>query len=293
MTRCAGLVVAGVALLGSGSLSIPSQDDTLRVMSFNVRLGVVNDGDDSWVHRKDLLVKTVRGFGPDVLGTQEAYDFQATYLLKELNGYAHVGWPRSQDPRDGEQCAILYREDRFEKRNAGQFALSETPDVPGSMGWDAAYARIVTWVRLRDRRTDAELLFVNTHFDNRGERARLESARLLRARLRELAPEGAWIVTGDFNSPEGGPPYEALVSAPGADGNALVVVDSFRATHPVRGDDEGTLNGFSGERSGDRIDWILHSTLFEAISAEIDHTEDEGRFPSDHFPVNAVLRWRD
>ena len=71
----------------------------------------------------------------------------------------------------------------------------------------------------------------------------------------------------------------------------MSVVDSFRAVHPGKGDDEGTFNGFQGRRSGPRIDWVLHGSAFETVSAAIDRTEENGRNPSDHFPVTAVLRW--
>src|SRR6059058_6207482 len=49
--------------------SIAARD--LRVMSFNLRCPTVFDGVNYWSFRKELLVQTIRGFGPDVLGTQE------------------------------------------------------------------------------------------------------------------------------------------------------------------------------------------------------------------------------
>jgi endonuclease/exonuclease/phosphatase family metal-dependent hydrolase len=70
------------------------------------------------------------------------------------------------------------------------------------------------------------------------------------------------------------------------------VTDAYRAAHPRRVDAEGTYHGFRGEVSGARIDWILHSTHFETVSSTIDRTEEGGRWPSDHFPVSAVLRWK-
>ena len=280
----AGGVLAIWALCGGAG----EGDDELRVMSFNVRLGVADDGDNSWQQRKELLAKTARDFDPDLLGTQETYDFQAAYLLEHLPGRAYVGWPRQPDSSDGEECGILYRTSRFEKRDEGQFWLSDTPDVPGSKSWDSSLPRIVTWVELRDkRRPERRLVFLNTHFDHRGQEARLESARLLRKRLEGL--NAVWIMTGDFNCAEASPPYVALVG----EGVGLTVVDSYRAAHPVREDDEGTGNRFTGRRSGGRIDWILHSPGLETVSAAIDRSEEKGRFPSDHFPVTAVLRWSD
>jgi endonuclease/exonuclease/phosphatase family metal-dependent hydrolase len=263
--------------------------DTLRVMAFNVRLGVADDGEDSWEHRKALVARTVQDFDPDLLGTQETWRFQADYLLEQLPGRAYVGWPRQPgNEEDGEECAILYREARFERLDAGQFWLSETPDVPASRSWDSSLPRIVTWVRLRDRRRPgAEVVFVNTHFDHRGAEARRESARLVRARLEEMAPRGAWILAGDFNAGEDSAPYEVLVG----ERATLKVVDSYRVVHPQRREGEGTFNGFRGRRSGPRIDWVLHGAAFETLAAAIDRTEEDGRYPSDHFPVTAVLRW--
>jgi endonuclease/exonuclease/phosphatase family metal-dependent hydrolase len=276
----AGGVLALCLLLGAAG----EGDVDLRVMSFNVRLGVADDGEDSWSNRKELLARTARAFDPDLLGTQETYDFQAVYLLEQLPGREYVGWPRQPDSPDGEECGILYRASRFEKLDAGQFWLSETPDVPASKSWDSSLPRIVTWVELKDkRRPGAALVYFNTHFDHRGHEARLQSSRLLRRRLGQ--EKGPWIVTGDFNTAEASPPYVALV------GEGQAVVDSYRAAHPERRDDEGTANRFTGRRSGGRIDWILHSPGFRTVSATIDRSQENGRLPSDHFPVTAVLRW--
>jgi endonuclease/exonuclease/phosphatase family metal-dependent hydrolase len=281
-----GLVVVGLLSALGGPL-LAQDADELRVMSFNVRLGVADDGANSWENRKSLLLRTVQEFDPDLLGTQEPWDFQVEYLLEQLPGLTYVGWPRQPDSENSEQCALFYRSARFEKRDSGQFWLSETPGVPGSKGWDAAYLRVVTWVELRDRRRpETRLFFFNTHFDNRGAEARLQSARMLSERLRELKPSDAWVVTGDFNCGENSPPYRELVGAEG-----LAVVDSYRAAHPTREEEEGTGHAFSGARSGPRIDWILHSTHFTTASASIDRRQEAGRFPSDHFPVTAVLRW--
>ncbi len=59
--------------------------------------------------------------------------------------------------RNGEQAGeftpIFYRRDRFELLTHDTFWLSEHPEEPGSMGWDAACPRTVTWAKFRDRLT--------------------------------------------------------------------------------------------------------------------------------------------
>ena len=57
----------------------PTQN-TVRVMSFNIRYGAANDGANHWDQRKPLVVKAIQSFRPDILGTQETLDFQAEFL---------------------------------------------------------------------------------------------------------------------------------------------------------------------------------------------------------------------
>lgn len=187
--------------------------------------------------------------------------------------------------------AVYYREARFEKLAGGHFWLSDAPDKVGSKGWDAALPRMATWLKLKDRAAPkaAPLLWLNTHFDHKGKQARLESAKLLRKKIAELGDGCRLIVTGDFNSAEASEPYKALFGE--VDGKPSPVVDSFRTMHPKAGPKEGTSTPFkAGPNAGGRIDWIGVSRDWEVRTAGIDYTSRDGRTPSDHFPVFAVLR---
>lgn len=255
----------------------------LRVMSFNIRLGVAKDGDNHWDKRQELVAHTIKQFNPDLLGTQETWHFQADYLKKQLPDYGYVGWTR-QAGNEGEHCGILFRKDRFQLADSGQFWLSETPDKKGSKSWDSSLPRIVTWIEVKDKKADGrQLRFLNTHFDHRGPKARLEAAKMIRETARKHSSRPV-IVTGDFNCGDTSDPYKALF-----DGNVLT--DSFRVKYPQKQPKEGTFNGFKGTDTGARIDWVLHNDKFTTIDAAIDKTSKEGRYPSDHFPVTAVLRW--
>ena len=130
------LVFVLVSAVACGQDSAP-----LRVMSFNIRLGVAKDGDNHWEKRKDLVVETIRKFEPDLVGTQETWHFQADYLKDHLPAYGYVGWTR-QAGKEGEQCGILYRRERFEVVKSGQFWLSKTPEKKGSKSWDSSLPRI-------------------------------------------------------------------------------------------------------------------------------------------------------
>ena len=262
--------------------------DDLRVMSFNIRFGTANDGKNHWDHRKEFLVETVKAFHPDLLGTQETLGFQRDYLAEKLDGYEAIGVGRDHGDERGEMTAVLFRKERFEKLAVGHFWLSETPDVPGSKSWDTSLTRMVTWVKLKDRSTTppAELFFFNTHFDHRGEVARQESARLIRKQISVLAGATPTVVTGDFNAGEGSSPYKAMFEEDGP----VKLLDTFRTKYPQRASDEGTFSSFvATEVGGARIDWIGCTSHWTFKEAAIDRTSRDGRTPSDHFPVTAVL----
>jgi endonuclease/exonuclease/phosphatase family metal-dependent hydrolase len=265
--------------------------DPVRVMSFNVRFASAPDGDNHWHKRKQLLADTVTAFDPDLLGTQETEASQRDFLAERLKGYEAFAAGRDDGKEKGETAALFFRTGRFEKTAGGHFWLSDTPDTPGSKGWDAALPRMATWVKLTDR-TDAKgkpVLFLNTHLDHTGEKARLEAAKLLRRKLAELGDGCRLIVTGDFNAGEGSEPHTAFFGE--VDGKPAAVMDTFRTMHPTRGKNEGTFHAFKPDTTdGNRIDWIAAGRDWDVRLAGIDRTTADGRAPSDHFPVTAVLR---
>jgi endonuclease/exonuclease/phosphatase family metal-dependent hydrolase len=269
--------------------AIPAPD--LRVMSFNIRYGTADDGDNHWNNRHEFVVDTIKAFQPDLLGTQETLAFQRDYLAKQLPDYDAVGVGRDDGQEAGEMMAIYWKRERFEKLDGGHFWLSETPDKVASKSWDTSLPRMVTWVKLRDRTSphSKPVVWFNTHFDHRGQKARLESAKLLRRKVLEAAAEGLIVVTGDFNAGEDSPPYQALFAP--VEAGQPQIVDSYRHRHPSRNNQEGTFSGFDATvTTGARIDWLGVCDRWEIVSAGIDRTQKDGRTPSDHFPVTAVLR---
>jgi endonuclease/exonuclease/phosphatase family metal-dependent hydrolase len=272
-------------------IGFSADDGDVKVMSFNIRYGTAKDGENHWDKRKDFLADTIKAFGPDLLGTQETLGFQREFLAEKLPGFGVLGVGRDDGKEKGEMMALYWRKERFEKLDGGHFWLSERPDVPGSKSWDTSLPRMATWVKLKDKqKPDAKpVLFVNTHFDHMGKKARFESAKLIRERIATLGKDCSVILTGDFNSGEGSEPYKALFDP--ADKDESPVVDSLRVFKPKRETEEGTITGFKpGANSLSRIDWIGVSRNWKVVEAGIDRTEKDGRTPSDHFPVTARLR---
>lgn len=281
-----------LAVAGSADAADPPRSPApVRVMSYNIRYATAPDGENAWERRKEVLAETIAAFDPDLLGTQETLAGQRDFLAAKLSGHTAFAAGRNDGKDAGEMAALFYRTGRFEKLAGGHFWLSESPDAVGRKGWDAAFPRVATWVKLKDRTAPdgKPVLFLNTHFDHRGEKARAEAGRLVRRKLGELGGGCRVVVTGDFNADEGSEPYQSLFGA--ADGKPAPLADTFRAMHPARGKDEGTFSAFqAAATAGPRIDWIGCSPDWDVRLAGIDRTARGDRTPSDHFPVTAVLR---
>ena len=261
--------------------------DPIRVMSFNIRYGTADDGRNSWEFRRDLVGQVIRQNDPDILGIQEALAFQILELEEVMPGHRRIGVGREDGVAAGEFAAIYYRSQRFEIDSSGTFWLSETPKVPGSMHWGNRITRICTWVRLVESESDDALYVFNVHFDHQSQPSRERSAELVAQRIAERLHDDPVILMGDFNAGEDNPAMRHLrgeTTTP-----SIQLTDTFRSLHPDA-TGTGTFGAWVGETLGDRIDAILVRD-FEVLEADIVRDSRGGQYPSDHFPVTAILRW--
>lgn len=281
---------AAVALfLACGGREGSDESVSVTVMSFNIRYGTADDGENSWAYRRDLLFDVIRERAPDVLGTQEALRFQLDELTGALQGYNVIGVGRDDGGTAGEYAAILFRSSRFEVQRQGTFWFSDSPERPGSIGWGAHLPRICTWARLRDRETGRSFYVYNVHFDHESQESREKSAALLLERIRQRTNPNPVIVTGDFNAGEDNPAILQLTGQTDAT-PTVRLRDSFRPLWPAA-TEVGTFHGFKGVTSGSKIDAILVSSEWRVDSASIVRTSRDDRYPSDHFPVVTKIRF--
>ena len=259
---------------------------TVTVRSFNVRYGAADDGEDRWETRADGLCQFLIDSPVDVLGLQEALDFQEERILDALADMRSIS--RGRDAGGGgERCSLLYRPDRFDVLDSGTFWLSESPEIEGSKSWDSSLPRIATWAELEVRAAPSaprpRLLVVNTHFDHRGQEARLRSAQLLADWMQaERWSDVPKILLGDFNCEEASAPVQALLAAGLRDTYRVIAPDEREA---------GTFQGFRGGVAGRRIDYVFVGSLVDVEEAQIERPKTAaGREVSDHYPVRARLR---
>jgi endonuclease/exonuclease/phosphatase family metal-dependent hydrolase len=255
----------------------------VELMTFNIRYGTARDGDFSWPARCQHVAAVIRREYPEVLAIQEGLAFQLEDLADVLADYTKLGQHRDGGMR-GEFSGLYVRKDAVQLLDSGELWLSPTPEQVGSKGWDAALPRMAVWadVRLDDGSSHQSTEHHNvvriygTHFDHRGEQARLESAKLLVEHAKGGPPA---VFLGDFNAIETSAPMMAFV----ADSYASAVA-TWDPQNTL-----GTFNGFKRADGGRRIDHVIYAPRFLVHDAHILDDCFDGIWPSDHFPVTAVL----
>ena len=286
------LIPAMLSLLAAGHCISPSAQAEpldIRVMTFNIRTGLAEDGENGWDMRKEFVCDAIRQYAPDVLGVQEACRFQLDEFNTHLPDYGEVGIGRDGGTK-GEYSAILYRKQRFEVDASGTFWLSDTPAIP-SVYWGNHYRRICTWARFTDKKSARAFYVYNTHLDHRSQLSREESVKLIMKHIKERAHPDPFILTGDFNAGEDNRAIEYLKGTASLAGTTPIpLVDSFRMLHPTE-KVVGTGNGFKGQLNGPKIDYIFITPDTRTLEATIVRTTREGRTPSDHYPVTAHLQF--
>lgn len=286
-----GLLIFGCSPGENGSTEQSFEDDTqssnsglIRVMSFNIRYDNPNDGENRWENRNGFVANMIQTHA-DIAGTQEGMVHQLedldTMLPNPSFSFDRVGVSRNDSEYEGEFCAIYYRTDKFELLEHNTFWLSGTPDEPGSVGWDAALPRIVTWAKFQDKSKDSSFYVFNTHFDHQGEEARDNSSRLILEKIEEIAGDDPVVVMGDFNATEDEEPYKILTEQ---------LFDGFYHSKNEHEGPESTWNGFSEIKLGHRIDFIFANPQVSVVKHRILTDTRDGRFPSDHLPVQAEIK---
>lgn len=277
MRRILSFATAIVALLTCVA-NVQAKEETVSVMSFNIRIQFPADtGRYNWESRKAGCVKAIKKHDPDILGLQEATLGQKSFLMKELQKYIMIdGSVKPGTINEKSSCAfnpIFFRADRFELLDYGTFWLNES-QTPEMKGWDAEYVRNANWVKLRFRKSGQIVFYFNTHFDNTGGKARLESSALVVEKIKEIAGDNAVVfVSGDLNTT--------------SEDKALKPLTTYlqeAAKTLKKADKAPSFNDFG--RKGSKplsIDHIFHRNA-EARSFEV---VDEYRYISDHYPIVA------
>ncbi len=261
------------------SMANAQKNQPINIISYNIRLNLASDGVNAWPNRKDNVKALVKFYDTDILCVQEALPEQFDELLVNTD-FDVVGVGRDDGKRKGEFSAIYFNKKRFVKKDGGTFWLSLTPDVP-SKGWDAALNRICSWVKLYDRSNKKEFIVFNTHYDHIGVQARIESAKLIKQKIQQIAPTLPVVFTGDLNVT---PETEAIATIKSflTDSKEISIDPPYGPT--------GTFNAFKWDSPlKDKIDYIFVNKAFKVQKFAVLSDSKDQRYYSDHLPVFAKL----
>lgn len=259
-------------------LSVWSQPELHKAISYNIRYDGHSDLAPDWSQRKDPIVAQLQKERPTIIGFQEVLANQLSDLQNALTSYQHVGVGRDDGKEAGEFAPIFYDTTRYKLLQSGTFWLSPTPLLP-SKGWDAALNRICTYVLLESKYEHKKLWVLNTHFDHIGMDARLHSAELLIEKFAEFTQEvnAPLLLLGDFNAEPDSYVYQLLQ----ATFNDLSCSKRHRELCS-----EATFNAFTlSETDYKIIDYIFGSPELVSIRYQVVQTRFDRSFPSDHFPI--------
>jgi endonuclease/exonuclease/phosphatase family metal-dependent hydrolase len=267
---------------------------SLNIMSFNIRRGTARDGRNHWIFRRNLVHEILDRYHPDILGLQEAMDFQIAALHKMLPGYKMVGTGNLGGSK-GMHTAIFFNAVRFSLSDEGTLWLSDTPGIPGSKGWGNVLPRTFTWVRLVERDSRRAFYFYNTHLDHISLRSRKKSVVLLTQHIHTRSFTDPFVLVGDFNARERSAPIQFLkgkaylkIKAKGWGLNPTPLLDTFRLQHPDHRN-AVTFHGFRRFVFRFRFDYIFVPSSIRVQDAQIIQLRWKKRYPSDHFPLLARI----
>ena len=259
-----------------------SQD--LKVMTYNIRLSLESDKENSWNNRKDDALALMSYYHPDYFGVQEAIPQQMIDIKTNLKDYDFVGVGRDNGKNQGEYSAIFYDKNKLEVTKSGTFWLSETPEKP-SKGWDAAYNRVCTYAFFKIKKTGKQFLAMNLHFDHVGDVARVNSAKLILEKIKKLNPKNVPLtLTGDFNLTDDSEPIKIISKS---------LDNVFYHSKKTHYGPKGTFTGFDiNTIPQDRIDYIFVKGFEVLSNRTINDRRENLLYPSDHFPILAEINFK-
>ena len=267
-----------ISVIVATLLGIVIQAQSLKAMTYNIRLDVASDGHNAWLFRKDFFASQIRFYEPDILGIQEAMPHQVVDLEQLLPQYNHVGIGR-EGVGKGESSNIFYKKDKLKVLETNTFWLSDTPEVI-SKGWDAACHRVCTYALFQEAKTNQLFWVFNTHLDHIGEQARTKGIELVLAQINQLNTLNYPVIfMGDFNSE---PQEDRIISLKKVMNDAREV-SLEKPFGPV-----GTFNNFEHDKSVTAlIDYIFISkkSNLKVIKYAVLSDSKDLKYPSDHLPV--------
>ena len=284
MKKRAALLFA--LIISYQSVTASEKCESIKLVSFNIRNGLIDDGIDSWEYRLPAIEKIVSDIKPGILGVQEALKFQVDAIAAFLPEHVTVGLGRNGEA-GGESNAIIYDTNKFHLNSHETLWFSDTPTIP-SKHWGNNYLRIVTVVNFRELTTGKTFYVFNMHWDHESQLSRDKSAEMINNiianKVKSAGSKAIPIfVMGDFNATQENSAIQKLQQV-------SMLEDTMCKSVSSNSSGSGTFHNFSGKDNDSRIDYIFYRGNVELTEYRLIKDSHHGVYPSDHFPVSASFR---
>jgi endonuclease/exonuclease/phosphatase family metal-dependent hydrolase len=268
------------------------KESTFKVITFNLRKDSVFDRLNRWNYRKGMVADFIRQSGAAVVGVQELMPKMKRDIRETLQGYSLFGTGRSKHLFN-EHSDILVRNDDVEVDFSKTIWLSKTPERLGSRAFLAFFPRICTICEVKFLDDGRKVRVFNAHFDHISGFARKIGVDIILRYMNELHQKEPMpvVLMGDFNVRPNNKVIQSLRQA-SRKYPQIHLIDAYAYSHQ---DDlnHNTYHGFKGKKKGKaHLDYIFVSDDLDIVKADVDYSQKNGRYLSDHFPMIATLRFK-
>lgn len=245
----------------------------ITICSFNIRGSNMDTGVNAWSNRKKMVIREFGNYQYDIVCMQEPLTDQIQDFLS-IGIYEWLGVSGQGTPDSDVFTPIFYNKKKLNVLDYGTFWPSETPDVV-SRGWDGKFPRICTWAKFRDIENCRSFYVFNTHLDHVGEVAKLEGARLICRKIKEMTAEEAVFITGDMNSTPETPPIHTFLSE----------FSNSREIATEKSGPAGTAHSYGKLYPPSQIDYIFVNEYISVTKAITITKNSDPVYMSDHYPI--------
>jgi endonuclease/exonuclease/phosphatase family metal-dependent hydrolase len=265
------------------------KEEKIRVVSYNVLCNITEykiAPENWWKFRCPLVLGLLEEMQPDVFGVQELYGSQLEDIFPSLEKTYEFF---SRDKSSGEMNGIFYRKERFELVNSIVYQLRDCSGF--------AMSDTVTFVQLRDKKTNKKFAVFNTHLEFYEIDERDSQARFIIEKMGELSKEMPVLLMGDLNTFPGRLDLEKLPFYDGdyirrlfakaglMDARECSLLGHFGpiSTFTNEGHDPTPFKGTG--TPGVFLDHFYVSDAITILSHGVQAGTINGHFPSDHMPI--------
>ena len=244
----------------------------LKVISFNIRYCDDKDG-NSIAERAPRLAEITKKYDADIIGFQEHTVPWEEQIAKFYPEYDIFNLYRST--HELESAPILWKKDKFELLDKGNFWLSDTPETE-SRGWDELYNcwRMCEYVILKHKESGKVITHMNTHFGF-GDNGQVKSSKLMYEYSKKISDNPTFL-TGDFNMRPTSLGYAEMVK-------------HFTDVNAVTANDRRTTYHGYGKTNDEHIDYCFINDKIKPISLKLLDELVDGKYPSDHYGLFVKL----